>query len=257
MNLKPVTFPKNTKDIIGNPIPPSVIFKKPGKGDLNYISITYVTDTLNAAFGPLGWSWENKDKWVTASEAQFKKNNQYFTSPKEYAHVNEKGEAGGLIPQPPIVHVEGRLTVKLWDEDRQCYVESYREACGSKVLVGGASDQDSAYKSAQSDAMKKAASFFGVGLELARKEPEKEYFEELNAEPLEVVWTDELKATYATEWELINAIIEANGWSISDLGYYVHMATEGVFSELEYMAEEYMPVLMDTLKSEGLVAEEV
>ena len=255
MNLKAIKLPESAKDIITAPLPKEVIFKKPGKGDLDYISITFVTDLLNAAFGPLGWSWETKKEWIQESQIYFKKNTKYFTAPKDQETTNESGELGMYISQPPVAWVSGRLTVKLWDEDKQVYVESFRDAAGSKIINGAAGEQEHIFKSAQSDAMKKAASFFGIGLELARKDPEKEFFEELNAEPLEPVWTDELKAKYAAEWEIINSIIKTNGWSMEDFGYYVHMATEGQYSLIDYMPEEFMSALMNTLKAEGLVAE--
>lgn len=50
-------------------------------------------------------------------------------------------------PQPPVAKVLGRLTVPGL---------AIKEQYGSKVLVGGATEQESAFKSASTDALKNA-----------------------------------------------------------------------------------------------------
>lgn len=62
-----------------------------------------------------------------------------------------------LEPQPPIVHVLGRLIIPGF---------GVREQWGSKSLIGGYTEQESAFKSAATDAFKKCAAEFGIALQL-------------------------------------------------------------------------------------------
>jgi hypothetical protein len=62
-----------------------------------------------------------------------------------------------LEAQPPYLQIRGRLTVPGL---------GVKEQYGTKILVGGASEQEGASKSASTDALKKCATLFGIGLEL-------------------------------------------------------------------------------------------
>jgi len=66
-----------------------------------------------------------------------------------------------LEPQPPIAHVLGMLIVPGVGAVSQW---------GSKVLLGGADEQESAFKAAATDAFKKCATLLGIGLELYDKD---------------------------------------------------------------------------------------
>lgn len=119
--------------------------KKDSKGvPLKYISQSTVVRLLNEAF-KYQWSFEIVAEEIVQSLPKYDK-----YSKKE-------------IPQPPYVKVLGRLTVPGL---------GVREQYGSKILIGGASEQESAYKAACSDALKKCATLFGIGLELYEKDEE-------------------------------------------------------------------------------------
>lgn len=65
-------------------------------------------------------------------------------------------------PQPPVVQSLGRLTVPGW---------GVREQWGSQVILQvGADQQAHAFKGAATDALKKCASTFGIGLDLSGQE---------------------------------------------------------------------------------------
>jgi recombination DNA repair RAD52 pathway protein len=111
-----------------------------GNTSLDYIGGHTVIRLLNKAFG-YAWSFEIVQDEIVPS---LPKVNKY--------KPNDPPEA-----QPPVVKVLGRLTVPGY---------GVKEQFGSKVLVGGASEQESTFKSASTDALKKCATLFGIGLEL-------------------------------------------------------------------------------------------
>jgi len=131
------------KAVVGEKLNPSWIKqRKVGSTTLSYIGGQTVIRLLNKAFN-YQWSFEIISEEIVPSQ------------PK----VNKYAKAGQdpLEPQPPVVKVWGRLTVPGL---------AVKEQYGSKVLIGGASEQESAFKSASTDALKKCASLFGIGLEL-------------------------------------------------------------------------------------------
>jgi hypothetical protein len=97
---------------------------------------------LNKAFG-YQWSFEVVSEQIVPSIPKLNKYAKSGQDPYE--------------PQPPVVKILGRLTVPGL---------GVKEQYGSKVLIGGASEQESAFKSASTDALKKCASLFGIGLDL-------------------------------------------------------------------------------------------
>lgn len=123
-----------------------------GKTTLSYIGGHTVIRLLNKAFN-YQWSFEIVSEEVKESvpKPAFDGwgNNR---KPK----LNPDGSQV-MEPQPPVAKVLGRLTVP---------GVGVKEQYGSKVLIGGASEQESAFKSASTDALKKCASLFGIGLEL-------------------------------------------------------------------------------------------
>ena len=92
----------------------------------------------------------------------------------------------------PVAHVRGTLTVYLATENG--IVEVRKDGYGSKAIIGKQSEQDSIFKAAGTDALKKAASLFGIGLQLYRNEEEQYYVGTINYED---PWTDEAKEEHA------------------------------------------------------------
>lgn len=113
-----------------------------GKTTLSYIGGHVVINLLNEAFG-YQWNFEIVKEEIVQS---IPKHNKYA---KQGQPTHE--------PQPPVVKVLGRLTVPGM---------GIKEQYGSKVLIGGATEQESAFKSASTDALKKCASLFGIGIQL-------------------------------------------------------------------------------------------
>lgn len=194
MEMKSIKIDSNIKNTITQTIPDYLIQKREGGGKkmLSYLSGSTVIDILNNAFG-YAWSWEVKREWITESSPYF---NGYA---KGNDLVNHNGRQGKWETQGPIAHVLGTLTVYM--ESTDGIVTLKKDGYGSKSIMGKQNDQESIFKAAGTDALKKAASLFGVGLQLYRKEEEQYYFDVINYED---PWTDEMKETYANELQYID-----------------------------------------------------
>jgi hypothetical protein len=244
MSLKLMQTPAGLKEKINAPLPDSVKQQRSGGGKkmLTYVSGATVNDMLNAYFGPLNWSYQILNSWIQDSQPAF---NQYYTGADA---VTVNGKTGKWEEQGPVAWVHIRITVRMVDEETKQIFETVKEAFGSKSVLGKQSDQEHIFKAAQTDAMKKAASLFGIGLELYRNEEEQEFFESINIEP---VWTDDLKAKYADAWATIDAVCEANGWTYNELEWYVDQVTDGTVSDINYMPEEHMNTFIAMLTAES------
>ena len=165
-----IAITNKAKQLINKPIPEYLIKQRPGGGGkkLNYISGSTVIDMLNEAFDYL-WNWDIEREWVQESQPKF--NPKYDKEP---------------VPQGPVAHVKGVLTVCIPQDDGQFLTVS-KTGYGSKSIMGSQSDQESIFKAAGTDALKKAASMLGIGLSLYRDEDEQYYFDELNNVDL---WTE-------------------------------------------------------------------
>lgn len=134
---------EEAKAVVSEKLNPSWIKQRTvGKATLSYIGGQTVIRLLNKAFN-YQWSFEIVQEEIVPSQPKLNK----------YAKAGQDP----LEPQPPVVKVLGRLTIP---------GIGVKEQYGSKVLIGGASEQESAFKSASTDALKKCASLLGIGLEL-------------------------------------------------------------------------------------------
>lgn len=196
-------------------IPETLIQQRDGgKGTkLSYISGSTVIDMLNDAFG-YAWSWELKRTWIEESAPFF----NIYSKSSNLEDYN--GKKGAWEPQPPVAHAQGTLTVYL--ETEKGLVEVKKDGTGSKAIIGKQSEQDSIFKAAGTDALKKAASLFGIGLELYRNEAEESYFNEINYED---PWTDELKEEYADCFTYLNEYKSTYGVSDDAFATFLHQVT--------------------------------
>ena len=126
--------------------------RKQGNATLSYIGGHIVIRLLNQAFN-YQWSFEVIKEEIIPS---LPKPMSEYKNGRRQPVLNPDGSQK-MEPQPPVVKVLGRLTVPGL---------GIKEQYGSKVLIGGATEQESAFKSASTDALKKCASLFGIGLDL-------------------------------------------------------------------------------------------
>lgn len=222
------TFPKSAKEVITRPISESLIKVKPGKGANSYISGSTVIDHLNEAFGYL-WTFESLEQWIQQSEDKF--NPKYDKEPQ---------------PQGPVAHVKGRLTAFLPQEDGTILTIK-KEQYGSKTVIGGQSDQESVFKAAATDAMKKCASLFGIGLELYRDEDEQAFFDEMNYED---PWTDEAKEQHKANLEYVREFIKVNEFeSVEDLAPYLSQFSDDEFDNFSFIVPDNIQSFVDYLEA--------
>lgn len=225
-----IAFPKKAKDVIVRPIPDQLIKQRPGGGgkSLSYLSGNTVVDLLNEAFGYL-WSWEQTEQWVQKSEPKF--NPKYDKEP---------------VPQGPVAHVKGRLTVHIPQEDGSI-LNITKTGYGSKAIMGTQMDQESIFKAAGTDALKKAASLFGIGLELYRDEDEQMFFDEINYED---PWTDEMLKKYEEERNYIKKFMEDHELTMEDMEYYFETFSEGAFSSIDYIVPDNIEAFVAFLEEQ-------
>ena len=215
------------------PIPSQIIKTRRGSHgeDLKYISGRVVADILNHAFG-YNWSWEVKNFWKEPSEPY------YFKDDKKH----ENG-----LPQNPVIHCLGTLSVYLKDETGKTFVVK-KDGFGSKTVVGAQSDQEDNYKAAATDAMKKAATLFGVAAQFYRTEPEQTYFEVLN-DP----WEDEeIFEQYASERKFLKDFMERKKIDFETLNDEIKKWSEDRYDELQSLPPkkfaEFVKYLMEAEK---------
>lgn len=191
-------IPNSIKSILTQRIPENLIKEREqGKTKLSYISGSTVIGLLNQAFD-YDWDWIIEKEWIEASQDKFKADNNYSKAPDDRA-ATHNGKRGEWEIQPPVAHARGVLTVRFRDAKGDlCKIT--KTGNGSKVIIGGASEQDSIFKAASTDALKKAATMLGVGLELYRDENEAAYFEAIEQiDP----WDEEERAKHKAELDFI------------------------------------------------------
>lgn len=197
-SLNSIDINKNILKSIQQTIPQEVIQTRTGgnKSALKYISGATVTDLLNKTFNYM-WNWENKRSWIEKSSPSF---NKYYSGPNQIEYNNKTGR---WEEQLPVCHVLGTLTVMLKDNDGNI-ISIKKDGFGSKSILGKQTDQESIFKAADTDALKKAASRLGIGLDLYRKEEEQSFFEYMNYED---PWDDEAKEKHKESLKIISDII--------------------------------------------------
>lgn len=234
-------FNKKAKELITATIPDYLIQQRDGGGGkkLSYISGSTVTDILNKAFD-YDWDWIVEKEWLEASQPKF---NMYSKAP-ESEKVMVNGKMGAWEDQPPVAHVRCLLTVRFTDENgvlRSITKTGY----GSKVVIGGASEQDSIFKAAGTDALKKAASLLGIGLQLYRNEEETYFFNELNYED---PWTDEMLKKYDAERTYVKNFMEKYQLDEESMVQVISEHDE-YLTDLGYIMPDNIEALVEFLKA--------
>lgn len=107
-----------------------------------------------------------------------------------------------------------------------------------KVLESGAKNASNIYKSLETLALRKAASYFGVGAELWLNEEELDYFD---AQDADTIWTDELMEQHSAEFERIAAIQKEYELTDDDI--------DAVIAEWDNQINELAEILPEKLTS--------
>lgn len=226
--LLPISLNKAIRDQITEPIPEDVIQERDaGKNQkLSYIAGCTVIDMLNKAFG-YDWDWIVDNEWIQDS---YKYHNTYAKVKDSEKTLNTATNKLGVWEVPaPVAHVRGRLVVHFMaktvgPDGSTCYQEKTitKTGYGSKCIIGKQNEQKDIFKSAGTDALKKAASLLGIGLELYRNEEQMDYFNELNYEN---PWNDKTLNDKAEQLAFLKQYRESNDVSQEDLLDYVYNLT--------------------------------
>lgn len=204
------SFPSSAKSILKQTLPGNIIQTRPGSrgSSLRYIRGYVVIDLLNKAFNYL-WNWEILDYWTQTCEPFNNKNN------------------GGKEPQGPISYVLGVLTVFLPKADGT-FVEIKKQSFGAKAVVGSQTDQEDNFKSAATDALKKAASMFGIAAELYLDDTEISY---LNSIESTETWPHDMKIKYKEELQYFQVYRTETHLDKNGLNNLVYSWSDGKFSD--------------------------
>lgn len=217
------------KDFMITEIPPGLINKKPGQGDLRYISGYSVIDMLNNLTNYM-WEWSIDKCWIEKCVDKY--NPKYDTEPK---------------PQNPVAHVIGTLTMHFQDENGNDFVIR-KSAPGAKPLIGGQNEQKDIFKSASTDAIKKAASYFGIGAQLYRKGEEQEYFMSLNYED---PWTQEEEEAHKEEFDYIKHLMTGeNGLSREEINEAVLLWSKEQYVDINDLLPDELTSFVEYIKGQ-------
>ena len=259
--LKPFNINSNIKKELCKPLDKRLIKTRKSAGtELSYISGNTCIDILNKTFG-YAWSFEIINSEIIKADDQIIKQTQDWKTknwswpkgvnpPADKIQTDSKGVKYIVLDnQGSIAWVHGKLTVPFIDENNNTVYIS-KSAWGSQLITGpGQTQSMTGLKAAGTDALKKAATLFGIALELYREIDEQEYFEEINEEILSP-WTEDMKELYSEQLEYIDKLCELNGCTIDQLGYWVAEATDSKYTSFISMDPSYMHNFIEVLNSD-------
>lgn len=230
-----IQLSKKAKQIINAPIPQSIIRERSGGGNkkLHYLGGSTVIDLLNEAFDYM-WDWQTEKEWVQESIP--------------FVNTYKNNE---LEEQKPVAHVRGTLTVHLITEN-DTLISLKKTGYGSKSIMGKQNDQESIFKAAGTDALKKAASLLGIGAELYREEEEQAWFEELSYED---PWTDELREKFKEQFEYIEFVREKFNLDEEGMQGVVYGFSNETSTSLNYITPDNMADFYEYLKEQVAAVE--
>ena len=242
MLLTPIEYDKNLFNTLNRDIPEYVIQEKKINQNvsLSFVPGSSIIDILNSVFGPLNWDFYTVDEYVRESTPFFVKKSAYFNPDPKDLVTTDKGQ-GAFVNQGPVAWVKGRLVVRSVDENGNVHT-TVKEAYGSKAVIGKQSEQEHIFKAAQTDALKKAASLLGIGLQLYRSEDGEKFFDSINKN---IIWTEERKKDSAL-WHELEEIMTKNDLNINNINNFVIETTD--FVDIHTLPENILQDFINILK---------
>jgi hypothetical protein len=144
-----------------------------------------------------------------------------------------------------IYHMDVTLSC-YFDDGHGNKIKISKPGTAGKVLEAGAKNASNIYKSLETLALRKAASYFGIGAELWLNGDEIDYFEQ---ESKEIIWTDDLLAEYTETWQEISDIQEKCELSDEDMNGVVQ-AWNSKYSELGDIVPEDINKFLDFMHAQ-------
>lgn len=222
------------KKILSSYLPTDILDSlSKGGSSLTYITHSCVSEILDYLFDGC-WSFEVIERWTQESISAVDK------------YKSTKDENGNLIPinQPPVATVLVRLTYPLYPQpDYEGEVVSgdpifiKKDGIGTDTFMGKADQQENMFKSATSDALKKAASLIGVGRDLYDKNGKLDSVREwIGSSISDMAWTPHDYLEHGETLSKIAAVHEAIGVKEGD-DSYMKLLTE--FYEMNHMSTNF------------------
>jgi len=204
-------YNKEQLDIISQGVPdPLIKWRQKGGRNYSYVELPVVTDILNRLFGNL-WNWNILENNIHDTGIPDQKNG----GTKRY------------------VQIRGRLTVPMQDpKDPDKFIWVEREANGVHALNGADTEiRASAFKSASSDGLKKAASTLGVARNIYMSEELQQYLDDLEAADEQDIWTENNIRAHQAEFDEMKAFSASH----SDRVWYYKTFCDETQNYTEYM----------------------
>lgn len=218
------------------PIPAEIIKEREqgrNKPPLSYVSGTVVIDYLNEIFDYC-WSWTITGQWSDMAYPIYWKDQKTGE-----VKLSKEGKSH-------ITHVKGILTAPVINPFTGEHIMVQKEAFGSKSTYETENEavQESMYKAASTDALKKAASMFGIDGQLRRSPDELNFKENLHIEMYTdgKVWTPLSNTLHGTKLKKIFDVYQDSGKQMSE---FFSELTEGKYMNVyPYNIEEIYQKVM-------------
>lgn len=140
------------------------------------------------------------------------------------------------------------LTLRcVFDDGNGNQVELMKTGTAGKVLESGAKNATNIYKSLETLALRKAASYFGIGAELWLNDDEVDYFEQEDTDP---VWTEELVEKHKTEWNAVEEIQKSFGLSDEEIDAIVY-EWNPIYDSIWMVSPDDLAKFVDFLEKES------
>lgn len=188
---------------------------KPDKSNAKYISWHTALDILDSVFDRV--------------DIEFPEHWKEDCSPKKPKTDNNSQGTPTLEEQNPVVFVKCRITVTYTDDTTGKEYKIIKESFGSATVIGGQKEQQSHYKAASSDALKKTLVLFGIGRELYRTPDEQKYCDDVINNDFSyfgLLWK------YKASYQNINNIMIAHNLTYEILNSLIFAWSNGKHSQL-------------------------
>lgn len=230
MNLQRIDIDHTFKQIIQEKIPNELIktLNVPGsRNGQRYIKGCTVIDILNKLTN-YNWDWSIDKAFIQESVPYMRKGSK---------------EA---IPQKPVCHVFGTLTIHLQDKETGSIVSIKKSASGSQIVNGNDTEQESIFKAAGTDALKKAASLLGIGTELYRDKEEQYIFDNIYCVDF---WKDEnIQQQYKKELEYLSNIQQKYLLSDHDVDETIRAWSDNKYANFKKLPPEELGIFVNYVK---------
>ena len=216
--IKPFQIDEELRNLLNQQTDPALIRTRQQSGKtLSYINGYAVIRKLNAAFNYL-WDWRIDKATIEDVE----------------------GPKGGKV-----CHVLGTLTAYV-DDGNGNVIEINKQAYGSKIHIEkvGTQDHQNLYKVASTDALKKAASLFGIAADLYLTEEEQEFLDVVEQN----LWDTETLEKYKKEWSYIEEFQEKFGLSEGELNELVSEYSGGNIKSIMLIKPENITSFVEYIK---------